>query len=713
MIKIWLSSIFTFFYASLKKIFSKSKSFLVNSALQDFSRWFLWTPVGLSMGILIYFQLNFEPSLSCTLLTSIAGLGLLGGLWPRLKNHKIFTEKLGIFWYGAIISLIIGFNAAKIRTELLGTVFLKEKISKISFMGTLLEVEHPVVKNSSKRRIIVSNLVFKASPIRPLPSKIRLNIAAKKLNAEPGDQIQCQADLLPISFPVSLTGFDFQRHSYFQGVGAVGRVTLNCQLVKKAQKTQFYQWRYQLTQVLRHHLSGQAGEIAGALITGDRSGISKDVRQNFANAGIAHILAISGLHISLVASVIFLLVRRGLTFLIFFNEKFHTKKWAAIIAIFAIGGYLAISGYGFPAIRSFIMTSLVMVAILVNRQPLSMRFLSLAATFILLLYPESILSISFQLSFAAVLALIAFYEGGYRVLKDWSQKTERFVWLKHVIVYVVGIILSTVIATLATTPFIIYTFNNYTLQAVLGNLIGIPLVSLWIMPLAVLSLLSLVLGGIPFIFKIWGLGINILTKSAEYISHLPGAAIFIATPPSTFLALISFGGIWVCLWKLPWRWLGLIPIIGSIGLMFCDHHTHLYIAGDGSVIAYRQGKVLNVSSLGKGKFYYDQWSKELGGIEIKKWQSENIILPSSLTLISDPYYQYSKEIQTLCAYSKDWIISNGYIWRICGNLVPKEKIIDRYHLKKNGTYLIYLREKRDPRIVVLKEALEKRPWHLK
>ena len=90
--------------------------------------------------------------------------------------------------------------------------------------------------------------------------------------------------------------------------------------------------------------------------------------------------------------------------------------------------------------------------------------------------------------------------GGYRVLKDWSQKTERFVWLKHVIVYVVGIILSTVIATLATTPFIIYTFNNYTLQAVLGNLIGIPLVSLWIMPLAVLSLLSLVLGGIPFIF---------------------------------------------------------------------------------------------------------------------------------------------------------------------------------------------------------------------
>ena len=137
--------------------------------------------------------------------------------------------------------------------------------------------------------------------------------------------------------------------------------------------------------------------------------------------------------------------------------------------------------------------------------------------------------------------------------------------------------------------------------------------------------------------------------------------------------------------------------------MFCDHHTHLYIAGDGSVIAYRQGKVLNVSSLGKGKFYYDQWSKELGGIEIKKWQSENIILPSSLTLISDPYYQYSKEIQTLCAYSKDWIISNGYIWRICGNLVPKEKIIDRYHLKKNGTYLIYLRKKEILALLFLKK----------
>ena len=162
-----------------------------------------------------------------------------------------------------------------------------------------------------------------------------------------GDQIQCQVDLLPISFPVSLTGFDFQRHSYFQGVGAVGRVTLNCQLVKKAQKTQFYQWRYQLTQVLRHHLSGQAGEIAGALITGDRSGISKDVRQNFANAGIAHILAISGLHISLVASVIFLLVRRGLTFLIFLMRNSILKSGQQLLPYLLLEDTLQFQAMGF------------------------------------------------------------------------------------------------------------------------------------------------------------------------------------------------------------------------------------------------------------------------------------------------------------------------------------------------------------------------------
>jgi len=582
--------------------------------------------VGLAAGILLYFQLENEPSLTVVLSSFACILSSLIGVRYLYRQHKLFTETACLFWVYALISLATGFTLAKVRIESLATPLLKEAIRSVEVTGTLIDIEHPDLKKPEKRRITIDQIQYDhVAPSQNLPTKIRVNTAAMKLDAEPGDQLKCRVSLLPLSPPVSLQGYDFQRQAYFAGIGAVGRVQ-SCQTLAKKAKTRLYQARYALTQQLRKHLPGPTGEIAEALITGDRSGIPKDIRQHFTDSGIAHILAISGLHVTLVAGIIFFLIRRGLALVPYLAENYLIKKWAAVIAMGATGLYLAISGYGFPAQRAFMMTTIALIGILYDRNPLSMRSLAIAATVILSLYPESILSISFQLSFAAVIGLVAVYEGGYQPLKDWIVRQSAQRWFRRPLGYGFGIILTTLVATLATTPFVVYTFKRFTLQAILGNLIAIPITSLWIMPSGVLAVLSLTMGGSDVLFWFWGLGIHWLSKSAEWIAALPGAAILVATPHPSFLILTTVGGLWLCLWRQRWRWLGIVPLIASVGFLFYNHHPHVYLAGDGSVIAYRFEKILYVSSEKRGRFYFEQWAREQGGLEIKPWLGLNMLI---------------------------------------------------------------------------------------
>ncbi|RZI47068.1 ComEC/Rec2 family competence protein [Candidatus Finniella inopinata] len=685
---------------------------LNTALLEDHTRWLLWWPVGMAAGILFYFQLLTEPSLTLVLLCAGLVLACIAGVRIFYKDHRLLTETAGLFWVYALVSLIVGFTVAKVRTELLGTPLLKEAIRSLEITGTLIDIEHPDLKKPDKRRITIDQVQYESGvPSTILPTKVRLNTAALKLDAEPGDQIRCRVSLLPLSPPVSLQGYNFQRQAYFAGIGAVGRVQ-SCQTLSKKPKTKLYQGRYKLTQALRKHLPGPTGEIAAALITGDRSGIPKDIRQHFTDAGIAHILAISGLHVTLVAGILFFLIRRGLGLVPYLAENYGIKKWAAVAAIAATGLYLAISGYGFPAQRAFMMTTLVMVGILYDRNPLSMRSLAIAATVILSLYPKSIVSVSFQLSFAAVTGLVAVYEGGYQPLKDWMvrQSTQR--WIRRPLGYGFGIVLTTLVATVATTPFVVYTFNRFTLQAILGNLVAIPLTSLWIMPLGVLSVLSLSVGGSDTLFWLWGLGIHWLCQSAEWIAALPGAAIPVATPHPGFLMLTTVGGLWLCLWQKRWRWLGLVPLIASIGFLFFDHHPHIYLAGDGSVMAYRFNRTLYVSSEKRGAFYFEQWARELGGLEVKPWPGSNILLTPDILLMNDPYHQRLKDIQQICRnHDQAFILSNGYIWRQCQRFVPSQHIIDRRSLIENSTQFIYLTSK-GPSFVCLRGRLGKRPWYI-
>jgi competence protein ComEC len=664
---------------------------MLSAFVNDHARWILWWPVGLGIGIAIYFSLSIEPSHFSVLSLLIFWLAIT--VWVHFfTSQRWYIKGIPII----VLSICVGFSVAKLRTYSLSTPFLENKIENIGISGCIIDIEEQV----QRHRITLGQLEFD-QPISPL-HKVRLTLPkTKELTPKIGDRVFLIASLLPLSDPVSLDGYNFRRHAYFQGIGATGRVLSPIKILTTAdQRLWLVKHRYHLTQTIRQQLKGQMGEIAAALITGDRSGIHPQIRQAFTDAGLAHILAISGLHLSLVAGLIFLFFRRGLALFPYLAENYPIKKWSAGIVIFATWSYLAISGFGIPGQRAFVMISIVMLGILLDRSAISMRLVAFAATIILTLRPESLLSASFQLSFAAVIGLIAAYEDGWAPLRQWSVEGGR---LRRLVAYSAGLIATTLIATLATTPYTLYLFNRITLQAIVGNFLAIPLTSIIIMPAATVSVLSLPFGGWDVSFKVLSFGLSYLISIAQMVASWPGAAITVATPPTIFICLMTLGGLWFCIWKHQWRWAGLgVCVLGCLTL-FLKKPADIYVAGDGSVIAYTQDNKLYVSNLKRGGFYTDQWLKELGLTQRLQWEGNSQKIGPILLLSSS---SMSKE-----ACSQRILITNGYAWRYCKTVQQTPLIlIDRYILHRDGTYQVWLTEEK----VIIKsvrQQLGNRSWN--
>jgi len=675
---------------------------VLKSFFEEKSRWLLWWPVGMGTGISLYFSVQNEPSFLCALIPFI---GSLFGIFILLIVRKKQTPSS--FWalafFSITFSISCGFFAAKIRTDWLSTPFLLHKIDTINITARVAEIE----ELPNRHRLTLDNFDL-PKPLPPL-RKIRLSLpVTHSLGVTIGDRVSLTLGLLPLSEPVSLSGYNFRRQAYFQEIGAIGRPKSPLQTKIKKENNLWLSWmRFQLTQTIRQRLPGQTGEIASALITGDRSGISPNIRQAFTDAGLAHILAISGLHLTLVAGLIFLTFRRGLALIPYLAENYPIKKWAAILVIFATFAYLSISGFGIPGQRAFVMITISMVGIILDRNPLSMRLVALAATVILTLRPESLLSASFQLSFAAVIGLIAAYEGGWTPLRQWSFEGGT---LRRLVVYGAGMISTTFIATLATTPYTIALFNRFTLQAIVGNFLAIPLTSFLIMPAATISVFSLLGGGFDYAFQIFSFGLCNLIHIAEMVSSWPGAALLVPTPPLEFLGLVTLGCLWICLWKNRWRWGGLILCLHATLLLLLNKPTTLYAAGDGSVLAYVQDNTLYASSLEKGKFYTDQWMKEQGARQKKEWPQHAIKI-GPVHMINQPFISGEpmlKITKEMC--SGKALITTGYAWHACKRYHQMPEIlIDKYTLKRDGSYEIFVTSK-NLEVKSVRAFLGKRPW---
>lgn len=584
-------------------MWSFQKNFLDSFLTDQKDRLILWAPVFMGVGIATYFSLE---SFSRFSVFFSVGTGLFSTA-AMILFSKFF--KLRLFFMG-LFCIALGFMATHFRTWRCKTPMLVHSIKDpVWVKGTIDDI----TQGTNQKKIILSVKRIQTVTKNP-PKKIQLIYRSKKQKEKTlqiGDFVNLKAKLEPLQGPIVPNGYDFRKQAFFKQIGAQGYVVYVHEVTPPHQNTFFHQvqnYRLWLTQHFLKHLPGQPGAIAAALITGDTGSLSKETRTVFADSGTAHILAISGLHLSLIGGLILAITRFLVGFCPPLILRIPAKKIAAVLALLGALGYLYLSGCRVPTQRAFISFSIMMIAILIDRNPLSMRLVSFAATLILLISPEVLFTPSFQLSFAAVVGLISFYE-------TIQIQTQRKSTLKKMLFYTLGILLSSVVASVATLPFTIYHFYKFTLQSIGSNLVMIPLLGLWIMPLA---LCFVFLGWWPWGQKICaillGKGLSAMTLVADFFSKLPGSLIHIPSFSTTSFILTLFGGLCLCLLKGKIRWSGLVLIsAAALYTFFCPKPIPtIFIAEGGKNIGIVHKDHLFISSPRTDSFVATVWAGYAG-----------------------------------------------------------------------------------------------------
>jgi competence protein ComEC len=577
--------------------------------LEEHERWVLWLPVGLGLGIALYFGLRVEPPawLGPTGLLALAAAFGLG--W---RGRRPGAAELAA-WLG-LAAIALGFTAGSIRSHMVAAPVL-ERRGAYRIEATVLLID----ERTHGRRLLLGALVLEGLEPTRTPAQIRVSVRTAAPFLAPGDRVRLRALLMPPSGPVEPHGFDFARQAYFMRLGAVGYALEQPQRTAPAEARSWSLKLAALRQSIAAEITGAApgpaGAIGVALLTGLRGGLPDQIWDQWAIAGIAHLLSISGLHLALVAGTLFFIVRIGLALTPPLAVRLPTKKVAAAVAMLGALGYLLISGASVPTERSFIMTELMLLAVMLDRNPFSMRLLVWAAMVVLLLQPESLLGPSFQMSFGAVLALIAVYETGITRRPAGAAGLD---W--RLAMYVLGLALTTLVATAATAPFSIYHFNRLPTYGVVANLVAVPLTGIWIMPLGMLGLLLMPFGLAGPCFALMGRGIDVIIALAAFVAGLPGAVITLPQPPLAALVATVLGGLWLCLWRTAWRRLGLLGILLGFGIMMLARPPDILLDARGEIAGVRldDGR-LALSPWRRDHWITDSWLQSAGQAQPVGW----------------------------------------------------------------------------------------------
>jgi competence protein ComEC len=444
------------------------------------------------------------------------------------------------------------------------------------------------------------------------PAFVRVRTMSASSVAEPGDRVRLKATLSPPAKPALPGGFDYARTAWFDQVGGVGYAFAAPVIEGRADGgtlSQLYRRgieniRQAIAVRVRAALPGETGEIALALITGERGGISAATNNAFKNSGLFHILSISGLHMVIMAGAVFFSVRLLLAAIPLFALTLPIKKMAAAAGILSALGYLAISGGAFATVRSALMIVIIFGAVLIDRPALALRNVALAAFLILAVYPESLLDAGFQMSFAAVTALIASHEFVSRLLGRGSRPHPTL----RVVKFFGEIVSSTLIASVAVAPFAAYNFHQSQQYAVLANMIAIPICNIIVMPAALVAFVLMPFGLEILGLKPMGWGIEGMTWCANAVGSLPGAVSHIREIPTIAFALMLTGGVWLALWQTRLRLLG--AAIALVGLIMAPWmpRPDILVGQKGALVAVREasGKLAALPAKGS-KYDLDRW----------------------------------------------------------------------------------------------------------
>ncbi len=548
----------------------RARALITQALLAQRGHLFHWVPVCLALGIGWYFMLRFEPSQ--TLFWGVGTGALILLLLSRMLGDALGPFALAVALVGAGF-ILAGWRAHDVAGPVLGFRYYGP------VEGRVVGIDR---SSSDALRLTLDQVVLERTTPSRTPTRVRISLhgdAELGVVPQPGMRVMTTGHLSPPGGPVEPGGFDFQRHAWFGQLGAVGYTRVPVLAIASAEDGQaglaVFRIRMAAAARVMEVLPGDDGGFAVAVTTGARSAISQDALEDLRASNLAHLLAISGLHMGLLSGFVFALLRVGFALVPPLALRVPARKLAAGGALVAAAGYLALSGGNVATERAFIMAAVALCAIMVNRRAISLRGVAIAAVIVLILRPEALLGPGFQMSFAATTALVAVFgwmrDGRVTIGPKWVQP-------------VIGVLLASGISGLATAPIGAAHFNTVSHYGLIANLTAVPMMGMIIIPSAVLALFLGLFGLEAVGLKIMGLGLQWILWVADTVANWDGARSFVHGPGLWVLPMLTLGFLWLVLWQGRSRLIGLAPMLVSFVIWAQTDRPAGLIAENGTLV---------------------------------------------------------------------------------------------------------------------------------
>lgn len=638
-----------------------------------------------------------------------------------ISAYLKFHLRLNIILFTMSLSIITGWAAIEFRSQMAA-----EPILARPWVGQIYGRINKIEKLPARE---ITRLTLETDNRQSLPSKIRINLSNEQFSDRftTGTIIKTRVRLLPPTGPAVPGAYDFAARAWFDGLGATGSALGDVTLIEQA-PTGFdlTRLRGQIAEHVRAKMPERSGTIGATLASGDRGAISAEDAEAMRRSGMAHLLAISGLHVSAVVVMSFFMMAKILSLIPSFALRHKTPiyaaSFAALIAIF----YTLLTGAQVPTIRACIAACLVLAALMMGREAFTLRLVAFGALTILLLLPEVLVGPSFQLSFAAVAAIIALHDNPY--MKKFSHRREEY-WFKAMMRFMISLFITGLVIEITLAPIALYHFHKTGIYGALANMIAIPLTTFIIIPTGILAFIFDSFGmGAPF-WWICSLSIELILQIAHYVSNLPGAIKTTANGDGIVYAIIILSGLILIILKSKIKLWAIVPLFIAFIILLRTPSPDILITGDGRHLAIKndqyigdqlKSEMLLVRSR-SGEYIRDLINENAGfdgpASDIKNWAgarcSPDICIlnmqnkdggnPWTILTTTSSYFVPRLELEAACK-RVDMAMSERYLPYSCK---PKRLKIDRNFLQKSGGVAIYLQSKRIRNVASEQKHL---PW---